>query len=137
MLQHKPFQNIKTDGNEFKMFYEKDCNILCALVCLSDLQLSWEIFHVSESQCELISIYCIKTFCLSKTLEKMLRKSFFFPCTYNGAERQVTCERYENAADVTNHVILTSRITFATVPVTYDDVSFCDGPGILNGKAVY
>ena len=29
----------------------------CALVCLSDLQLSREIFPVSESQCELISIY--------------------------------------------------------------------------------
>ena len=27
MLQHRPFQNIKTDGNEFKMFYEKECNI--------------------------------------------------------------------------------------------------------------
>ena len=22
MLQHRPFQNIKTDGNEFKMFYK-------------------------------------------------------------------------------------------------------------------
>ena len=28
MLQHRPFQNIKTDGNEFKMFNEKECNIL-------------------------------------------------------------------------------------------------------------
>ena len=28
MLQHRPFQNIKADGNEFKMFYEKECNIL-------------------------------------------------------------------------------------------------------------
>ena len=28
MLQHRPFQSIKTDGNEFKMFYEKECNIL-------------------------------------------------------------------------------------------------------------
>ena len=24
MLQHRPFQNIKADGNEFKMFYEKN-----------------------------------------------------------------------------------------------------------------
>ena len=102
MLQHRPFQNIKTDGNEtdgneFKMFYKNNViywlihidfqiqeiflsrlenpinklvlrtrlfigfatlsgNISCALVCLSDLQLSREIFPVSESQCELISI---------------------------------------------------------------------------------
>ena len=28
MLQHRPFQNIKTDENEFKMIYEKECNIL-------------------------------------------------------------------------------------------------------------
>ena len=32
-------------------------HIGCALVCLSDLQLSREILPVFESQCELISIY--------------------------------------------------------------------------------
>ena len=26
MLQHRPFKNTKTDGNKFKMFYEKECN---------------------------------------------------------------------------------------------------------------
>ena len=36
MLQHKPFQNINTDGNEFKMFYEKECNILINPHWLSD-----------------------------------------------------------------------------------------------------
>ena len=30
MLQHRPFQNTNTDRNEFKMFYEKECNILIA-----------------------------------------------------------------------------------------------------------
>ena len=28
MLQHRLFQNIKTDQNEFKIFHEKECNIL-------------------------------------------------------------------------------------------------------------
>ena len=35
--------------------------------------------------------YCMKTFCRSKTLEKMLRK-VLFSCTYNGAEGHVTCD---------------------------------------------
>ena len=76
MLQHRPFQNIKTDGNEFKVFYEKECNILCALVCLSDLQLSREIFSISESQCELISNYCeeIKISLLNLVFEKIWTK---------------------------------------------------------------
>ena len=40
--------------------------------------------------------YCIKAFFRWKTLEKVL-----FTCTYNhdnGAEKHVTCERFENAA---------------------------------------
>ena len=30
MLQHRPFQNIKTDANEFKMFYKK--NVIYLLI---------------------------------------------------------------------------------------------------------
>ena len=49
------------------------------------------------------SYYCIKTFCRSKTLEKMLA------CTHNGAERHVTCERFENTATwAKTNFILTS-----------------------------
>ena len=71
--------------------------------------------------------YCMKTFCLSKTLEKMLRK-YIVSCVYNGVERHVICERFENADPrAKTNGILTS----ATVYVTYDDVSFCDGPGML------
>ena len=70
--------------------------------------------------------YCIKTFYRSKTLEKMLRK-VLFSCTYNGAERHVTCERFENAASrAKTNVILTSPnyIQVLRCIVTEDDVSF-------------
>ena len=40
MLQHRPFQNIKPDGNEFKMFYKK--NVIYWLIHI-DLQIH-EIF---------------------------------------------------------------------------------------------
>ena len=52
--------------------------------------------------------YCIKTFCRSKTLEKLLGK-VLFSCTYNGVEKHLTCKRFENAAsrEKTN-IILTS-----------------------------
>ena len=44
-----------------------------------------------------------------KYLEKMLRK-LLLSCTYNGMERHVTCERFENTASRTKtYVILTSR----------------------------
>ena len=43
-------------------------------------------------------MYCIKhLFFRSKTLEKLLEK-LLFTCTYNGAEKHATCERFENAA---------------------------------------
>ena len=71
--------------------------------------------------------YCIKTFFCSKNLEKLLQ-NVLFTCTYNGAEKRFTCERFENAASRTNtHVI-------ATVHFTDDDVSFYDGPGMLIRK---
>ena len=41
--------------------------------------------------------HCIKHSFRSKTLGKLLQK-FFFSCTYNGAEKHVTCECFENAA---------------------------------------
>ena len=40
--------------------------------------------------------YCIKHFFRSKTLEKLLQK-VLFTCTYNGAEKSITCECFENA----------------------------------------
>ena len=71
--------------------------------------------------------YCIKQFFRSKTLEKLLQK-VLFTCTYNGAEKHVTCERFENAASrVKTNVI-------ATVHFTDHDVSFYNGPGMLIRK---
>ena len=51
--------------------------------------------NVSESRCD--RYYCIKHFFRSKTLEILLQK-VLFTCTYNGAEKHVTGERFENAA---------------------------------------
>ena len=41
--------------------------------------------------------YCTKHSFRSKTMEKLLQKALFI-CTYNDAEKHVTCERFENAA---------------------------------------
>ena len=72
--------------------------------------------------------YCIKvkhkTFFRSKILEKLLQK-IIFTCADNGVEKQITCERFENAASRTK----TNAI--ATVHFTDDDVSFYDDPGML------
>ena len=65
----------------------------------------------------------------SKTLEKLLQK-VLFTCTYNGAEKHVTCERFENAVSRTKTNVI------ATVHFTDDDVSFYDGPGMLIRKTV-
>ena len=67
--------------------------------------------------------YCIKYFFRLKTLEKLLQK-VLFTCTYNGTEKHVTCERFENAASMAKTVI-------ATVHFTNDDVSFYDSPECL------
>ena len=70
----------------------------------------------------------------SLLLHKMLQ-NVLFSCTYNGAERHVTCNCFENAA---SRQMITSfwshKITFATVHITDDDVRFCDGPRILIHK---
>ena len=60
---------------------------------------------------------CIKHFFRSKTLEKLLQKDLF-TCTYNGVEKHVTYEHFENAASRAKNNIL------ATVYFTDDDVSF-------------
>ena len=44
--------------------------------------------------------YCCIKYFRSKTLEKWLQK-VIFTCTYNGTEKHVTCERFENAASRT------------------------------------
>ena len=81
--------------------------------------------------------YCIKTFCRSKTLEKFLRAVFFFFffffffCAYSGLHANVLKTQL-------SWQILTSswrhEITIASVHVTDDDVSFCDGPIMLIRK---
>ena len=68
--------------------------------------------------------YCIKTFFLSQTLGKLLQK-VLFTYTHNGAEKHVTCERFENAASRAKTNII------ATVHFTDDDISIYDGPGML------
>ena len=51
---------------------------------------------------------------------------------YRGAERHETCESFENAASIAKtNVIMTNEIKFPSVHDTDDDVSFCDGPGML------
>ena len=52
--------------------------------------------------------YCIKNILSLENFGKNLSKSSF-SCTYNGAERYVTCIRFENAASrAKTNVILTS-----------------------------
>ena len=75
--------------------------------------------------------YCIKCFFFFfffffrlKTLEKLLQ-IVLFACTYNGAEKHVTCEHFENAASRAKTNII------ASVHFIDDDVSFCDSPGML------
>ena len=71
--------------------------------------------------------YCIKHIFFSKTLEKLLQK-VLFTCTYYGAEKHVTCKRFENAASRAKSNVI------ATVHFTDDNVSIYDGPGILTRK---
>ena len=71
--------------------------------------------------------YCIKLFFRSKTLEKLTQK-VLFTCTYNGTQKHVTCEHFENAASRAKTNVI------ATVHFTNDDVSFYDGPGMLIRK---
>ena len=57
-----------------------------------------------------------------------------FTCTYNGAEKHVTCKHSENAASRAKTDVIT------TAHFTDDDVSFYDGPRMLirkTGKAVH
>ena len=78
--------------------------------------------------------YCIKAFFRLKTLEKLLQK-VLFSCTYNGAEKHVTCECFENASSgAKTNVIATVHFTYDDVSVSDDDVSVCDGPGMLIHK---
>ena len=59
-----------------------------------------------------------------KTLERLLQK-VLFTCAYNGAEKHITCKRFENAASRAKTNII------ATVHFTDDDVSFYDSPEML------
>ena len=56
-------------------------------------------------------------------LEKLLQK-VFISCAYNGVEKHINCERFENASSRAKTNVI------ATVHVTDDDVSFYDGPGM-------
>ena len=44
------------------------------------------------------SLLLHKNFFFARKLRRNCFKMFFFSCTYNGAEKHVTCERFENAA---------------------------------------
>ena len=71
--------------------------------------------------------YCRKPF-FSFFVRKLWRKCFkkvLFTCTYIGAEKYVTCERFENAA----YRAKTNVIDI--LHFTDDDVSFYDGPESL------
>ena len=68
--------------------------------------------------------YCMKTFFRSKTLEKLLQK-VLFTCTYNGTEKHITCERFENTTSRAKTNVI------ATVHFTDDDVGFYDAPECL------
>ena len=71
--------------------------------------------------------YCIKHFFRLKTLEKLLQK-VLFTCTFNDAEKHVTCARFENAASwAKTNVIITGHFTD-------DDISFYYGPRMLIRK---
>ena len=64
--------------------------------------------------------YCSKHFFRSKTSGKLLQKGLL-TCTYNGAEKLVTCEGFQGKV-------------IATMHSTDDDVSFYGGPGMLIRK---
>ena len=70
---------------------------------------------------------CIKTFISLENFGEIASESLF-TCTYNGAERHVTCKRFENAASRAKTNVI------ATVHFTDDDVRFYDGPGMLIRK---
>ena len=64
--------------------------------------------------------YCTKPFFSLERLQKVI-----FTCTYNGAEKHVTRERFENAASKAKTNVI------ATVHFTDDDVGSNDGPECL------
>ena len=72
--------------------------------------------------------YCIKTFFSLENFGETASKSSFYTCTYNGAEKHVTCEHFENAASRAKINVI------ATVYFTDDDFIFYDGPGMLIPK---
>ena len=68
--------------------------------------------------------YCKKTFFSLENFGETASKSLF-TCTYNGAEKHITCKCFENAATRAKTNVIT------TVYFTDDDVSFYDGPRML------
>ena len=75
--------------------------------------------------------YCIKTFCHSKTSEKILRK---IPFSVPILARKATLPRYVLKTPLPGQMLPSfwrQEITFLTVHVTDDDVRYCDGPGML------
>ena len=67
--------------------------------------------------------YCIKHIFRSKTLEKLLQK-VLFTCTYNGAEKHVTCERFENAASRAKTSLLCTLLMMTSVFMTAPEFVF-------------
>ena len=70
--------------------------------------------------------HCIKHFFARKLLRNYSKSSL--TCNYNGAEKHITCERFENATSRAKTNVI------ATVYFTNDDVSFYYRPGMLIRK---
>ena len=65
---------------------------------------------VDVSEKPVWSLLFHKNILLLENWRKCFQKFFFFSCTYNGAKRLISCERFENAASrAKTNVILKSR----------------------------
>ena len=62
---------------------------------------------------------------------------FIFHCMQNGAVARITRRRFDNAAfrAYTNVTATSQNNAQATMRVLFDDVKFCDAPGILHAKS--
>ena len=75
--------------------------------------------------------YSIESFCRLKMLEKCIEK-FNFCITYNGTQKNDGFVGFES--NDLHHSEVTKLCSLRTIPVTVDDVSFCDGHRICIHK---
>ena len=63
-------------------------------------------------------------------------EKFIFHCMQKGADARITRRRFDNAAfRAYTNVSLTSQKNACYSSRFYDDVKFCEGPGILHAKS--